>query len=102
MNAFLCWSALDACSECHEADSSSIFALPSEHPSYQIAADISFHVVQGRTSSSWHWDTCSTNAGIANCERSSATPLTPDTDATLMMPMSALYCELGFTLDRHS
>ena len=28
-------------------DSSPIFALPSERPSNQIAADVSFHVIQG-------------------------------------------------------
>ena len=36
--------------------------------------------------------------GTLNCERSSASPLMPNTDTPLMMSRSALYCELGFSL----
>ena len=43
-------------------DSSSFSVLPTERPSNHIAADVSFHVVQGRRSSSW--DTRSVNAEL--------------------------------------
>ena len=40
--------------------------------------------------------------GTPNCERSSATPFTPDADAPLVTPRSASYCELGFKVRGHT
>ena len=38
--------------------------------------------------------------GSLNCEWSSATPFTPDADASLVTPRSASYCELGFKIKK--